>query len=74
MLSRIRDMGGKGCDPSSTGKTSKVHLEDRVHLGAVEDRLALWMMRIFCWEKGERRMYWASFSLPGRSWLAMRTW
>lgn len=41
MFSLIRDVSGEGCDPIQYVKNIKVSHEDGVHLGALEDGLAL---------------------------------
>jgi hypothetical protein len=42
MLSLIRDMGRHGGDPIQHREHLTVSLENRFHLGTVEDRLGLW--------------------------------
>jgi len=44
MISLIGDMGGEGRYPIQHGKHLNVPPEDRVHLGMIEDGLALWMI------------------------------
>ena len=46
-------MRGEGCNPIQDGKDGELFFEDRVHLGAIEDRFRLLLVRNSGWKSVE---------------------
>ncbi len=70
----VRDVRGDGRDPIYDRKHLEVALEDRMHLGPVDDRTALRMIvHLLQRDRGPQYIL-GSFSRPGWSRPSMRTW